>query len=116
MRISYLSSNVCSSDLLPQSRAASSEQSSASSPSVRSSTRFDLENIHHVCLQVEHEGGPPVPDPQAEAVLQALQGLQVRVTARRIFGHRPKRSEERRVGKERVSTCSSRWSTYHSKK
>src|SRR3546814_20622404 len=26
------------------------------------------------------------------------------------------RSEERRVGKECVSTCSSRWSTYHEKK
>src|SRR3546814_16835664 len=26
------------------------------------------------------------------------------------------RSEERRVGKESVSTCSSRWSPYHSKK
>src|SRR3546814_17232403 len=26
------------------------------------------------------------------------------------------RSEERRVGKECVSTCRSRWSTYHSKK
>src|SRR3546814_13969385 len=25
----------------------------------------------------------------------------------------PKRSEERRVGKECVSTCSSRWSPYH---
>src|SRR3546814_11769049 len=32
------------------------------------------------------------------------------------FLHRvisPKRSEERRVGKECVSTCRSRWSTYH---
>src|SRR3546814_19462539 len=28
----------------------------------------------------------------------------------------PPRSEERRVGKERVSTCRSRWSPYHSKK
>src|SRR3546814_2212687 len=28
-------------------------------------------------------------------------------------GGRPKRSEERRVGKEWVSTCRSRWSTYH---
>src|SRR3546814_825090 len=27
-----------------------------------------------------------------------------------------RRSEERRVGKECVSTCRSRWSTYHSKK
>src|SRR3546814_12150354 len=29
---------------------------------------------------------------------------------------RPERSEERRVGKECVSTCRSRWSPYHSKK
>src|SRR3546814_14664973 len=29
---------------------------------------------------------------------------------------RAQRSEERRVGKESVSTCRSRWSTYHSKK
>src|SRR3546814_14584436 len=29
---------------------------------------------------------------------------------------RPKRSEERRVGKECVSTCRSRWSPYHEKK
>src|SRR3546814_3072904 len=27
--------------------------------------------------------------------------------------HRPARSEERRVGKECVSTCRSRWSPYH---
>src|SRR3546814_7490621 len=27
--------------------------------------------------------------------------------------HRPERSEERRVGKECVSTCRSRWSPYH---
>src|SRR3546814_19133226 len=30
--------------------------------------------------------------------------------------HRLVRSEERRVGKECVSTCRSRWSPYHSKK
>src|SRR3546814_8280726 len=30
--------------------------------------------------------------------------------------HRPHRSEERRVGKECVSTCRSRWSPYHSQK
>src|SRR3546814_15516955 len=29
--------------------------------------------------------------------------------------HRPGRSEERRVGKECVSTCRSRWSPYHYK-
>src|SRR3546814_14994336 len=31
-------------------------------------------------------------------------------------GERVKRSEERRVGKECVSTCRSRWAAYHSKK
>src|SRR3546814_18974311 len=31
-------------------------------------------------------------------------------------GSAPARSEERRVGKECVSTCRSRWSPYHSKK
>src|SRR3546814_6966611 len=35
--------------------------------------------------------------------------------ARRAQGH-PARSEERRVGKECVSTCRSRWSPYHYKK
>src|SRR3546814_16603276 len=37
------------------------------------------------------------------------------VFAAETLGCRP-RSEERRVGKECVSTCSSRWSPYHSKK
>src|SRR3546814_12127982 len=32
------------------------------------------------------------------------------------FHHEFGRSEERRVGKECVSTCSSRWSPYHKKK
>src|SRR3546814_7617500 len=30
-----------------------------------------------------------------------------------VIGYRPKRSEERRVGKECVSTCRSRWSAFH---
>src|SRR3546814_9508216 len=32
---------------------------------------------------------------------------------RETFGARVERSEERRVGKEGVSTCRSRWSPYH---
>src|SRR3546814_17098512 len=32
---------------------------------------------------------------------------------RLAIGYREKRSEERRVGKECVSTCRSRWSPYH---
>src|SRR3546814_15540423 len=34
----------------------------------------------------------------------------------RMAGLGPTRSEERRVGKECVSTCRSRWSAYHYKK
>src|SRR3546814_13639859 len=37
-------------------------------------------------------------------------------TSSPVFGLRPMRSEERRVGKECVSTCRSRWSPYHTKK
>src|SRR3546814_17270122 len=33
-----------------------------------------------------------------------------------IDSNKPSRSEERRVGKEGVSTCRSRWSPYHKKK
>src|SRR3546814_112084 len=35
------------------------------------------------------------------------------ITLRIIAASAPKRSEERRVGKECVSTCRSRWSPYH---
>src|SRR3546814_15752225 len=55
------------------------------------------------------------------------QGQERRLAARQAGRHRQsgneenretgvKRSEERRVGKECVSTCSFRWSPYHSKK
>src|SRR3546814_19811262 len=42
-------------------------------------------------------------------------GEEIPITARRVVTFRPgqKRSEERRVGKECVSTCSARWLPYH---
>src|SRR3546814_11870000 len=43
-----------------------------------------------------------------------LESLYIEPTAVAIQDH--ERSEERRVGKECVSTCRSRWSPYHSKK
>src|SRR3546814_2370233 len=36
-----------------------------------------------------------------------------REVAPQVAGHAAERSEERRVGKECVSTCRSRWSPYH---
>src|SRR3546814_17378230 len=42
---------------------------------------------------------------------------QAQAANRHLFAHlRGRRSEKRRVGKECVSTCRSRWSPYHSKK
>src|SRR3546814_996785 len=49
--------------------------------------------------------------------IQAMQLLAVpddgEAVAAQAAGHRLDRSEERRVGKECVSTCRSRWSPYH---
>src|SRR3546814_3408654 len=50
-------------------------------------------------------------DLEAELVVGAVRD--VRVVRRLLFLARHVRSEERRVGKECVSTCRSRWSPYH---
>src|SRR3546814_11241185 len=53
---------------------------------------------------------------QAE-IMAGLGGVEEGIAAARAFGARDvvvaHRSEERRVGKECVSTCRSRWSPYH---
>src|SRR3546814_11354446 len=84
MRISDWSSDVCSSDLC---RAPASLASPALA--LRCHSRFPR----------HHQSGD---QPKPYLVLLADAG----------HGPRP-RSEERRVGKECVSTCRSRWSPYH---
>src|SRR3546814_9211686 len=88
MRISDWSSDVCSSDLV------------AARPTSRSSSGCSCKTI--VCPR---EGGgtvrrsngvPPLREPTQGDISMKLD-----------------RSEERRVGKECVSTCRSRWSPYH---
>src|SRR3546814_17980396 len=86
MRISDWSSDVCSSDLRFPGRVLAWQSSSEASG-------FPAAQIYAVVLAGQvpaeaHSAGSPVRD----------------------------RSEERRVGKECVSTCRSRWSPYHSKK
>src|SRR3546814_21027449 len=90
MRISDWSSDVCSSDLRPR------------------------------CVARRHDS----------KTVRIFQIPSVETTKRRTIGPRllpprprrpggsdtPARSEERRVGKECVSTCRSRWSPYHYKK
>src|SRR3546814_12475147 len=50
------------------------------------------------------------------AFLRAHRRIPIIARRQRAFEQRAFRSEERRVGKGRVSTCRSRWSPYHSKK
>src|SRR3546814_2701387 len=58
--------------------------------------------------------GRRLPDDARDPAAPARLG---RLTAfNRYANHRARRSEERRVGKECVSTCRSRWSPYHQKK
>src|SRR3546814_16459912 len=104
MRISDWSSDVCSSDLafarrfgaaalleLDRLRGRAAEPALAIAPPATFKRRFELvSEIDHV-----------------EALLFPLRRLAFELQAR---------SEERRAGKECVSTCRSRWSPYISKK
>src|SRR3546814_11311380 len=96
MRISDWSSDVCSSDLLDRD------------------ARLLLHGEHEAALRGpvelgEHETRHP-------SVFDERLRLREAVLARRGVEHEQHlgdRSEERRVGKECVSTCSSRWSPDH---
>src|SRR3546814_20803809 len=106
MRISDWSSDVCSSDL-----AAVSE---------------------FVCVNFEdwvRAVGRDIADPieRFRAIMHFFARFTIEQAPERIFEMEPAfhldffrshfdRSEERRVGKECVSTCRSRWSPYHKKK
>src|SRR3546814_14691308 len=104
MRISDWSSDVCSSDLRPKPFVEADGPLRA----VLFEIGRDLAELYG-----------HVPSPFGRIVLppagQAKQGLLWALSARLAFPNR-KRSEERRVGKECVSTCRSRWSRYHYKK
>src|SRR3546814_18875847 len=106
MRISDWSSDVCSSDLSWD----------------RYERRDTLRDVERVFLELDEK--PPVSEGNSIASQVAdsarvrgslptvIEGDYFRV---RVFknGNLHIRSEERRVGKECVSTCSSRWSPYH---
>src|SRR3546814_19733876 len=109
MRISDWSSDVCSSDL--------------EDVAVVGATRTTEDHVLLVAEQVIGEAEPGLPctlevvavASGADVVLDVVIGvLDVGPTpqcGREII--RDPRSEERRVGKECVSTCRSRWSPYH---
>src|SRR3546814_6393579 len=90
MRISDWSSDVCSSDLNARSRArvVDVDVPIAGLPQ-------DLDGFTIVQISDVHVG-PTIKKQYVQAIVDAVN-----------------RSEERRVGKECVSTCRSRWSPYH---
>src|SRR3546814_7075995 len=85
MRISDWSSDVCSSDLLDQSLTGNAV----------------MVPVLHLAEQLSAIAGRFYGEPSRS----------LRVVG--VTGTNGKRSEERRVGKECVSTCRSRWSPYH---
>src|SRR3546814_4417420 len=96
MRISDWSSDVCSSDLKLNSATASPGTTLVAPVPAR---RLDTWNV---------VGGKySLPRSHSVAAISARAG------ASWCTGLRARRSEERRVGKECVSTCRSRWSPYH---
>src|SRR3546814_11992737 len=98
MRISDWSSDVCSSDLTSASRVTLSKAALAQRPLLclyGLGTNAGLKRV-----------AGATPDVSYEELLHV----------HRRFIHAPARSEERRVGKECVSTCRYRWSPYTYKK
>src|SRR3546814_18232070 len=100
MRISDWSSDGCSSDLVDAAVRGVAVQ--------RAVVRDQFAGIG--VFRQHFRDWPGVAAPrQAAAQAQAVGGF------RPVVAHQ-ERSEERRVGKECVSTCRSRWSPYHTKK
>src|SRR3546814_9550660 len=92
MRISDWSSDVCSSDLLP-------EPGMFLEPAIIERTRMRQRHDRRMFAPRAHQLG------QGPAVTRKVRELCVAADHQR--------SEERRVGNECVSTCRSRWSPYH---
>src|SRR3546814_17015813 len=106
MRISDWSSDVCSSDLTGQVLGGASEAARLvhiSDPG----RQLVFRSGRHTLVR----GRRPQPLPHLRRPTSARAGR----PGRALVGGR-RRSEERSVGKEWVSTCRSRWSPYHSKK
>src|SRR3546814_17117951 len=99
MRISDWSSDVCSSDL---------RCDPAASTELKKTTSVEFRHIGHEG-QLLLKQWAQVSNLYLSLTQYACQVL----TDAGYAGRTQKRSEERRVGKECVSTCRSRWSTYH---
>src|SRR3546814_13210135 len=105
MRISDWSSDVCSSDLCGFALAGRTPKPQGSRPG------------HKDTSQSPSSGIDPWSLTEAEfRALPAEQQMAVMAQMMKVAQESRGRSDERRVGKECVSTCRSRWSPYHYKK
>src|SRR3546814_17245300 len=107
MRISDWSSDVCSSDLaLAASLAAASQPQGV----ITMNAVLKTETV-----AIEAAAPLEVADPTKNLILVPLSQLLPRRSKRnvRTTPRQSIRPEERRVGKEGVCTCRSRWSPYH---
>src|SRR3546814_17174992 len=95
MRISDWSSDVCSSDL------KGGQSGLSDGP------------LNDRMVATAPAGSPYIIMPEANHHIMIDQPIALVAVLKTLFATR---SEERRVGKECVSTCRSRWSPYHSKK
>src|SRR3546814_17035123 len=108
MRISDWSSDVCSSDLSgSNARRGLAEQDLLLLIGHRRVAGADFLAF---AIRLDRRGACP---DRVEPALEIGEIVQVLLLC--LVGHDPS-SEERRVGKECVSTCSSRWEPFHKKK
>src|SRR3546814_4276757 len=103
MRISDWSSDVCSSDLLVYdvSRWGRFQDPDEAAACELRCKRAGI-TVHYCAEQFENDG--TIGSSIIKTVKRAMAGE---------YSRELSRSEERRVGKECVSTCGSRWSPYH---
>src|SRR3546814_15528508 len=100
MRISDWSSDVCSSDLTDHETRDVAQ---------RGDRVVVVEMAAKAALVTQRRD----PHHHRVAILVVAEELQTRRFATNLVRGVMERSEERRVGKECVSTCRSRWSPYH---
>src|SRR3546814_11690911 len=110
MRISDLSSDVCSSDLKKDSRNCQPEfflWKFSRLEEYQSGYSRQESDCFHRSFRLRQIHAAAHLQPHVRPVSGTTCGRQHHVSRQEY------RSEERRVGKERVSTCRSRWAPYH---
>src|SRR3546814_13762957 len=102
MRISDWSSDVCSSDLAPVEERVAAAARRLAAPGILPA----CDRAHAARIEGAEDRG----DDRPRRTQRPIGGVAVPVEPR--IGTAEDRSEERRVGKECVSTCRYRWSPY----